>query len=597
MLIAQPVMLRQPTLPGPVDDGGEAGADDDDDDDDESETEIEAGGQEDDDSDPETETEPARTIMGSMNPLRKKGKGKSKAKNKRPSSGGLGASIPEPVPEEEDAPRRFGAMAKPKLTTIPSMNASTWTLPTPKERPEHKPAGSWTRFGDETPGTARIIPPASSSTAASTSGASDSYFDSINSSSSISVNSVAAQRNVEPVLTQNDKLIPGGIASLGLGAPIEGEAAGPTITEPKFTQSPIAEHEHEEEHEHDEHDHEHEHEHDSEGEDGSDEESFEGSMEAGSSRDHGSGPSVPHSPEAPSTSTVPRTPLSPIRPGLYTQQSRSLVDFRQPASSIHEATPEEVASRREERQIAMPGLETIRSREAAPTKIDLPKPSMGTPGGILSPGSEWTKPPPTPATGFGNFFWAKKDIKDGTDKPGLKRRRSADDVSAAPPKYEPPFPGTFVPSRRDEEGREKLPKYWCAVSHIFHHSQNSCSLQGTYRGLLVAQDGICQSRSPVSRSELEEALLYSSRHCALRLQIRPSSVPSQVGIGAGAHDKRGGIGRALARSCSRRTQRLFQCFHCHVDWQARLCPRCRGGAVRCPAWVYWGSKRSARVYS
>lgn len=455
---AMPVMLRQPTLPGPVDDGGEAGAEDDDDDDEESETEIEGGGQEeDDDSEPETETEPARTIMGSINPLKKKGKGKGKVK--RPSSGGLGASIPEPVPEEEVAPRRLGVLAKPKLTTIPSMNASTWTLPTPKERPEHKPAGSWTRFGDETPGTARIIPPASSSTAASTSGTSDSYFDSINSSSSISVNSVSAQRAVEPVLTQTDKLIPGGIASLGLGPPLEGEAAGPTITETAFTQSPTTRQEgNPTEVEHDQ-------DHDSEGEDGSDEESFEGSMEAGSSRDHGSGPSVPHSPQTPSAVAVPRAPLSPIRPGLYTQQSRSLVDFRQPASSIHEATPEEVVSRREERQIAMPNLQTIRSREAAPTKIDLPKPSMGTPAGILSPNSEWTKPPPTPATGFGNFFWAKKDNKDGIDKPGLKRRRSADDVTAAPPKYEPPFPGTFVPQRRDEEGREKLPKYWCAV-HI-----------------------------------------------------------------------------------------------------------------------------------
>ena len=117
-----------------------------------------------------------------------------------------------------------------------------------------------------------------------------------------------------------------------------------------------------------------------------------------------------------------------------------------------------------------PQLETIRSREGAPTKIELPpKPTMiGTGTPLFSPGAEWAKPPPTPAAGFAGMFWNRKE-GDKPAAPALKRRRSAGDTEGSPPGYEPPHPGVVIPRPRDEEGREKLPKYWCAVSlHSVH---------------------------------------------------------------------------------------------------------------------------------
>jgi hypothetical protein len=107
-------------------------------------------------------------------------------------------------------------------------------------------------------------------------------------------------------------------------------------------------------------------------------------------------------------------------------------------------------------------LETIRSREPAPGKITLPsKPAFGL--ALPTPTGEWAKPPPTPAAGRAGFLWQK--TKEGKEIGTLKRRRSADDMSLPPPKYESPLPGVNIPRPRDEEGKEKLPRYWCAV-HI-----------------------------------------------------------------------------------------------------------------------------------
>jgi len=127
-------------------------------------------------------------------------------------------------------------------------------------------------------------------------------------------------------------------------------------------------------------------------------------------------------PSNPSSAVVtPGIGESPQRPMLQTRASRSMVDL----------TP---------------------SREP-PTKIDIPKSPINL---------EWAKPPPTPAGGAASFLWTKKDNKQiGT----VKRRRSADDL-VSPPQYEPPLPGSSIPRPRDEEGKEKLPAYWCAVSDL-----------------------------------------------------------------------------------------------------------------------------------
>lgn len=119
-------------------------------------------------------------------------------------------------------------------------------------------------------------------------------------------------------------------------------------------------------------------------------------------------------------------------------------------------------TRREDKVSTAPQLETIRSREVAPSRIDLPRRtpvSNVVSSGMTTP-SEWARPPPTPVTGTSDFFWGKNKAEDSK----LKRRRSADDLLAPPPDYEPPLPGAVIPLRRDEEGKEKLPKYWCAVS-------------------------------------------------------------------------------------------------------------------------------------
>jgi hypothetical protein len=147
-------------------------------------------------------------------------------------------------------------------------------------------------------------------------------------------------------------------------------------------------------------------------------------------------------------------PSSVQRPSVYRQASQSMVNLTpgRRASDAGLLTTGDPVTPVPNR------LQQIRSRENVPGKIELPKPKLIT--GMPTPGAEWAKPPPTPAAGFGGMFWSRKE----GDKPAMKRRRSLGDKELAPPEYSEPLPGVIIPRPRDEEGKEKLPKYWCAVS-------------------------------------------------------------------------------------------------------------------------------------
>lgn len=273
---------------------------------------------------------------------------------------------------------------------------------------------------------------------------------------------------------------------------------------------------------------------------GSDEGNETSSSHDNSSMTHAS--PLPISPAAlPDTATTAR-PENPTRPSMYHQLSQSMVNVgSSDSASASAGMGADKASTR-------PQLETIRSREGAPTRIEIPKAAQivatGTP--LFTPGAEWAKPPPTPAAGFSGVFWNRKE----GDKPALKRRRSAGDTEGAPPGYEPPHPGVVIPRPRDEEGREKLPGYWCAVS-----PNSNCSLTktptdtgpGPYRRNFVSKDGILRTRRSIPRSKLEETLLHSPRNRIIRVQIRPSSIPAQDRPRDRTHHKRGRMGIELAR--------------------------------------------------
>lgn len=153
--------------------------------------------------------------------------------------------------------------------------------------------------------------------------------------------------------------------------------------------------------------------------------------------------------------------LADTRPSIYSRNSQSLVNLSGTLTQPQRRIDADIA-RREDKASATPQLASIRSREEVPNHIDLPPRTTRTANGLLSPNLEWAKPPPTPAAGLSGFTWGKG--KDEV-RPSAKRRRSADDLLAPPPEYAPPLPGTFIPRPRDEEGKEKLPEYWCAV-HI-----------------------------------------------------------------------------------------------------------------------------------
>lgn len=180
----------------------------------------------------------------------------------------------------------------------------------------------------------------------------------------------------------------------------------------------------------------------------------------------GSGPS--------SSAVTPGISDSPQRPTLQSRASRSMVDL----------TPER------------------------PTKIELPKSPVNL---------EWAKPPPTPAGGAAGFFWSKKD---GRSIGLVKRRRSADDLAAPPPEYELPGPGSLIPGPRDEEGKEKLPAYWCAVS--------TATVQADHRSISrVTCRARWSSLPPESNLETDRGensiSSYTARHCQSTASTRTST--------------------------------------------------------------------------
>lgn len=199
------------------------------------------------------------------------------------------------------------------------------------------------------------------------------------------------------------------------------------------------------------------------------EEAANESDETSSSHDHSS---LAHaSPQPPAPATLPD---SPQRPAFFSQVSQSMVNL---GSSTPRASGSQMSAA-ESSTAYQPKLQAIRSRENAPGKIDIPQPKFTPLPG--TPGAEWAKPPPTPAAGFGGMFWNRKE----GDKPALKRRRSAGDkgdMDVIPPEYSLPLPGVYIPKPRDEEGREKLPAYWCAVSAHPSHTAIKLIIRSTLK--------------------------------------------------------------------------------------------------------------------
>ncbi|KAL7423987.1 hypothetical protein Q5752_001572 [Cryptotrichosporon argae] len=129
---------------------------------------------------------------------------------------------------------------------------------------------------------------------------------------------------------------------------------------------------------------------------------------------------------------APALGLADDRPALYAQASRSMINLPTP----REPPSEPRFSRRN-----LPKLDAIPSNEQVH--------SISRPAEIAV--ADWQKPPPTPAVQKPGFTF------------GMRRRRSADDLTAKPPGYEPPLPGVYIPRPREEEGRENLPGYSCGV--------------------------------------------------------------------------------------------------------------------------------------
>jgi hypothetical protein len=288
-----------------------------------------------------------------------------------------------------------------------------WSLPTPKEKGS---SSIWARFNPGTPGTPSFSRPETNDNTRSNSyrtesDSTDSYFGS-QPGSSLNVTTSSLPINQVDSLNRASN-------------PTDGEAALEATVQPLVEVEEV-------------------------NAEAGNESDGDASNETSSSHDHSS--LAPASPLPPPSA---RLPDSPKRPTIFTQASQSMVNLASPSRRASDAgfTPITTGG------MATPRAEPI--RENAPGKIDIPKPKFGgVPG---TPSGEWAKPPPTPAAGFAGMFWNRKE----GDKPALKRRRSAGDkgdLEVVPPEYSPALPGVYIPRPRDEEGREKLPAYWCAVS-------------------------------------------------------------------------------------------------------------------------------------
>ncbi|KAL1405308.1 hypothetical protein Q8F55_008935 [Vanrija albida] len=139
----------------------------------------------------------------------------------------------------------------------------------------------------------------------------------------------------------------------------------------------------------------------------------------------GSGSSTAAHSSSAATATTPATSTS-TRPSFYTRPSQSMVNLSRPQAAS--ARPESSVGDEEE--------------EAADASV------------TSSPPESVIYTPPTP----------NAPLRGQSAPPPLKRRLSLEDVP--PPKYQPmAFYDGPVPKPREEEGRERLPPYWCGV-HI-----------------------------------------------------------------------------------------------------------------------------------
>lgn len=266
----------------------------------------------------------------------------------------------------------------------------------------------------------------------------------------------------------------------------------------------------------------------------------------------GTAPSEQMSPRSnaaalPSPSLDRPTPLK--RPSLYHQASQSLVDIRR-----SEDSPSSEPEAKKLPRLEMPKRQSF--RDAVPQ----------TPG--------WAKAPPTPATpgGADKVFWAGRRSTDGRksmEDPKLKRRRSLGDAELPPPEYEPPHPGISIPRPREDEGKEKLPKYWCAVhiegilsrkmefsapgvqSRDRSWKKYYCILRGTYLALykfdphrFALKDGATASVGPIPEDDEEEYL-----HVHIPPEQRRASMSNAPALhSATIAARRGSVGEPARRT-------------------------------------------------
>ncbi|KAJ9100729.1 hypothetical protein QFC19_005468 [Naganishia cerealis] len=191
---------------------------------------------------------------------------------------------------------------------------------------------------------------------------------------------------------------------------------------------------------------------------------------------------IPGPPEAlndsvPNSTTLTPSGESPIpgagftRPSFHKQASRSMVNL---ASSFRE----------EDNELRPPMPLSAGMNRTFTNASSISNLSTRPPSGARTPGSarssfDWAKPPPTPGIGMTQPFkfpgaaesqHSSKQVVQNRQLQALgpspmKRRRSMDDIREKLPDYAPPAKGIFLPRPREEEGREKLPEYFCHV-HI-----------------------------------------------------------------------------------------------------------------------------------
>lgn len=162
--------------------------------------------------------------------------------------------------------------------------------------------------------------------------------------------------------------------------------------------------------------------------------------------------------------------LKASRPSFYKQASRSMVNLsssaRKPVAESHPTMPSSA------------GMDRTMTNTSVSSNVSGPVPSgFRTPASGRS-SADWTRPPPTPGIGmmqpfkFGTVAETLQSPKQMVQNrqlqalgpSPLKRRRSMDDIKEKLPDYAPPAKGVYLPRPREEEGREKLPEYFCHVS-------------------------------------------------------------------------------------------------------------------------------------